>query len=172
MVATSLWETPGWLPRNHLPKHLANLLTRTKPSSLVVLSESRSEGLEMDLPDQLLIPAEECQVVVEGAEVCFQATLDFELTMQAPAVVKAVKRLKRARKKFLDAYPGLGLSGDHIALIPVGWAQSDRRYLEKTADFQRDHLAFCGDSYGPSILGDENILSSLAAAREQFAKHT
>ena len=175
LVAQSIWEATFWLPRSQLPQNLAGLATRTTPTSLVVLSDTVKDPESLkDLCDVLLIPAEGVQVMIHANEVCFQATLDFELTMQAQGVVKAIKRLKRARKKFLAVYPDIALSGNHIALIPVGWAQPvgprDQRFLEKIKDFQSEHLMFCGDTYGQSTLGDQNFLSSVTSACEAMTQ--
>ena len=99
-----------------------------------------------------------------------QATLNFELTLSAPEVVKAVKRLRRARKKLLAAVPELKVDGDHIALLPVAWGQplapNERKVMAKLADFkfQAKHLLFCGDAYGPHLEGDKNIIDSALKA--------
>ena len=104
-----------------------------------------------------------------------QATLNFELTLSAPDVVKAVKRLRRARKKLLAAVPDLKTEGDHIALLPVAWSQplapNERKIMAKLGDynFQKKHLAFCGDAYGPHLEGDKNIIGSAMKACDVLA---
>lgn len=173
LVAQNPWDALLWLPKNLWPSRLVNMTSKAKPSSAVVLSEEIVKPDTTDMPDILVIPAENVQVLVEhGRSVCFQATLNFELTLQAPAVVKAVKRLRRARKKLLAAYPDLELAGDHIALVPVAWSQptspSDRRLLEKL-DLKREqakHLIFCGDAYGPSMFAEQNLMDSVRCAVE------
>ena len=172
VVAQPPWDASSWLNRNDLPPTLTAVVTRSKPSSLVVISDIMTGHEDYDFPDVLLIPAENVQVVIDGAEICFQATLDYELTMQAPAVVKAVKRLKRARKKFLAAYEGVKCEGDYLALIPVGWGHltqpGERRVASKLSgsDIQKDHLLFCGDAYGAEFNGDQNFIESCNYAYE------
>ena len=73
---------------------------KAKPSSAVVISESIVQAPKEDIPDVILVPAESCQIITNQKDsLCFQATLNYELTVQAPAVVKAIKRLKRAQEK-------------------------------------------------------------------------
>lgn len=178
VITVPPWEAQLFLPRRHWPKRLASLTSRTKPASLVVLSEFLENLEDVDLPDVMLIPAEGVQVTIDGHEICFRATLDFELTMQAPAVVKAVKRLRRARKKFLAAFPNLNSSGDYLALIPVGWATplspGDRRVADpiSTKDLHQDHLLFCGDGYGSDINGDKNFLTSVLSTTDHISNQT
>lgn len=172
LVATSIWDGLPWIQRSELPKNLATLANRTKPASLVILSETILNPESVDLPDILLVTRESVQIVLDGNEICFQATLDYELTMNAPAVVKAVKRLKRARKHLLEAVPELALEGEHIALIPVAWGQpltpAEQKYMEKIKDIQEQHIMFCGDCYGTSVLGDQNILYSIHQVADTF----
>lgn len=168
-VAQSPWEALTWLPKEYWPAALIPVATKAKPVSLLVLSE-RFESGDL-LPDLLLIPAEEVQVRVQnGTEICYQATLDYELTMQAPNVVKAVKRLRRAKAKLHASLPELKTSGEHLALVPVGWSQvashQDRRYVDRLGQksFQQSHLVFVGDAYGAEELGDANLLHSIDEA--------
>ena len=177
LVAMPPWLSSPWLPKSYWPTSLLALISKTKPVSAVVLTESLIESSEEKLPDVILIPAEGVQAFVTAkTEVTFQATIDFEISHSAPEVVKAVKRLKRARSKLLLAYPGVCTQEDHIALVPVGWAQSpsstEMRHIERIGKQQlnKRHLAFCGDAYGPSYDGDANIIKSVVAACETLAK--
>jgi len=170
VVAQTPWQAASWLRRSYWPAHLLQVASKTKPVSVVVLSERLTDPA-VDLPDVVLVPSEKVQIVRHGpGEVCFQATVDFELSLQAPAVVKAVKSLKRARKKLQTLHPGVVGEGNHIALQTVAWAQSpvqtDKRYLEKLdrKPFSTGSLAFCGDAYGGSYDGDANLVRSVAAA--------
>lgn len=173
IVAQSPWEAALWLPRSLWPSKLLSIATKTKPVSAVTLSEELLVA-NIDLPDVIIVPAEEVQILVNKSlgEVSFQHTIDFELSLQAPDVVKAVKKLKRARRKLLSAFPGCVTEGDHIALVPVAWSQSphqaDRRWFEKLEAkvLNSDHLAFCGDAYGQSYDGDENLVRSILSITE------
>lgn len=174
VVAQPPWQAILWLPRSLWPADLLALASKTKPVSAVVLSEKLLTGGD-ELPDVTMVPAEKCQVVKNGAdEICYQATIDYEMSLQAPAVVKAVKALRRARKKLMAACPELSSEGDHIALQPVAWSQSpmqrDRRWLSKLRydKVNQSHLVFCGDAYGPRYDGDSNIVKSLLAACESL----
>ncbi len=177
VVAQPPWLALSWLPKSYWPTPVLNLAMKTRPVSVVVLSEVLKQPI--DLPDVCIIPSEQVQVLVnkENSEICFQATLDYEMSLNAPTVVKAVKRLRRARKKLLAAYPEMMTEGDHLALLPVAWAQSpiqtDRRYMEKLAkDFNTPTLAFCGDAYGASYDGDENFIASLLGTCNAIALET
>lgn len=174
VVAHSPWEAIQWLPKEYWPTALLTVASKTKPASVVILTESIKKSAP--LPDTILIPAEGVQAMVEEHEVCFQATLNFELTLQAPEVGKAIKCLRRARKKLCQAIPELELEGEHLTLLPVGWAQptaaSDRRWMEKLekGNFQSLDLAFCGDAYGESFDGDKNLMASVLSAAEYMTK--
>jgi glycine/D-amino acid oxidase-like deaminating enzyme len=168
LVAQSPWEASLWLPRPHWPSKLIGLINRVKPTSTVVLVGKRQDNEQFELPERLLIPAENVQVLVDPQAICFQATIPYELRLQAPEVVKAIKRLKRGRKKLLASFDGLSLEGEHIALQPVGWGAplgtSDRKLMKrfKLAECQNMHLGFCGDMYGDSVQGDQNIMASIS----------
>lgn len=170
IVAQPPWEAANWLARALWPPHVLQVALKTKPVSAVVLSEKILDK-KVDLPDVIVVPSEKVQAVrASPTELCFQATIDFELTIQAPAVVKAVKALKRARKKLLMLHPGACSEDSRIALQNVAWAQSpaqtDRRYLAKLAKkpIQSAALCFVGDAYGASYDGDQNVLWSLHGA--------
>jgi glycine/D-amino acid oxidase-like deaminating enzyme len=174
VVAQSPWEATPWLPKDVWPSKLLNIASKTKPVSLVILSQHRTDD-KADLPQTLMIPAEEVQVQIDAQQICYQATLNFELTVQAPAVVKAVKRLKRARKKLETVMPELKTEGEHIALLPVAWAQTvapaEQRWLEKMdgANVQRRHLGYCGDAYGAEADSDRNLIASVKAVCEAMS---
>ncbi len=174
VVAQNPWDASHWLGKDLWPSRLLNVSSKTKPVSMVILSLMRTSGAD-SLPETLLIPAEEVQVIADKKQICFQATLNYELTVQAPAVVKAVKRLKRAHKKLEQVYPDLQISGEHIALIPVAWAQavtpSELRWNDKLegSQYQKPHLAFCGDAYGAEFDCDLNLLGSLKALLEAMS---
>lgn len=175
VIAQSPWQAIQWLPKKLWPSSLLTIATKTKPVSIVVLSEKIIQGVE--LPDMVLVPSENVQVMTHlTGEINYHAVLDFEVSMQAPEVVKAVKRLKRASRKLHQAKPELKTEGEHIALIPVGWAQSvtatERRWLDKLEgkDFNSGLLAFCGDAYGASYHGDENTIKSVLSATEAMCQ--
>lgn len=178
VVAQPPWQAIAWLKRAQWPAQLLHVASKTKPVSVVVLSE-HIETPEMAIPDVLIVPSESAQIVRNGPnEIAFQATIDFELSMQAPAVVKAVRSLKRARKKLLNLYPGSVSETGHIALIPVAWAQppaqSEKRWLLRAAKkpINTSSLAFCGDAYGESYDGDANVIKSLLAACAAITKQS
>ena len=177
VVAIPPWEALAWLSKEYMPQPVIQVSSRVRPVSVLSLGATitqyptQESGEARSLPHIVLIPAEQVQVMVNPAgDICFQATLDYELTLQAPDVVKAVKRLRRAHKKFFGAMPGLVVQGDHIALKPVGWSRSltpaSLRLLKnlQTRSFQTEKVTFCGDAYGPDIEGDLNIISSVHSA--------
>lgn len=168
LVAQSPWEAILWLPKDLWPSRLLNIASKTKPVSLVTLSEINSfQGL----PDLLFVTAEDVQVVSLPGQICFQAPLNYELTVQAPAVGKTIKRLKRARKKLSLVYPEIGPEGgEHLALLSVGWTHSthpaEYKWFEKidASHVQKKHLGFAGDSIGAEETGDLNLITSVQDA--------
>lgn len=170
VVAQPPWQVLAWLRRPHWPPQLLQVATKTKPVSAVVLAD-RLRRDEPSLPDVLMIPSEGVQAIRSGAgEICFQATIDYEMSLSAPAVVKAVRGAKRARKKLAAMFPDLIVEDNHIALLPVAWAQplspGERRWIARITSKKAmlPGIAFCGDAYGTSFDGDANLTASLAQA--------
>ncbi len=171
VVAQPPWQALLWLPKHHWPAPLLAMANKVKPVSAVTLTERIENPSEADLPDLIMIPAEGVQAVRSSAdEITFQATIDYEISVQAPEVVKAVKRLKRARKKLLTARAGCMSENERIALVPVAWGQSaavsESKLLQRMAksNISSANLAFCGDCYGASYVGDENVIKSVVSA--------
>jgi predicted NAD/FAD-dependent oxidoreductase len=175
VVAQPPWQAMGWLKRTYWPAHILQVASKTKPVSVVVLAEEILQPT-LEIPDVILVPSERVQIVRNGEkEICFQATIDFELSLQAPAVVKAVKQLKRARRKLLALHPHFVTEKNHLALQPIAWAQSplhaDRRWLTRlaTKPLASSTLAFCGDAYGSEYDGDANLVRSVTATVDALA---
>lgn len=177
IVAQSPWQASFWLARSHWPAHLLSLANKTKPVSVVVLSEQLLKT-DVEIPDVIIVPSEKVQIIRNGdRDLCFQATIDYEMSLQAPAVVKAVKALKRARKKLQLLFPDAISDTDHFALQPVAWAQSpifaEKRNIDKMrkkGTLEKD-IAFVGDAYGPNFDGDTNVISSIQSVVEQTASN-
>jgi glycine/D-amino acid oxidase-like deaminating enzyme len=176
IVAQPPWQATQWLPKQCLPPHVATLASKTKPVSTVVLTcpilpETKTEIIDA-MPQLLFVPAEGSHVIIQDEEVVLKATIDYEMSVVAPDVVKAVKRLKRALRKFAAAYPDLKLGPEHVALVPVGWAQtpfeSERKHIDKLKlkNIQSKQLMFCGDAYGTSFDGDVNLIESIQSILE------
>jgi predicted NAD/FAD-dependent oxidoreductase len=170
IIAQSPWQAAFWLPRAYWPAHLLSLANKTKPVSVVVLSEQLKKS-DIEIPDVIIVPAEKVQIIRNGErDLCFQATIDYEMSLQAPAVVKAVKALKRARKKLQLLFPDAVSDTDHFALQPIAWAQSPIFSEKRNIDKMRKKgttavdIAFVGDAYGANFDGDSNIISSIQAA--------
>lgn len=172
VVAQPPWTASQWLPKAFWPSSLATIVSKTKPVSAVVLSCPIEAGDVTDLPQLVFIPAESVQATISSKEIVFQATIDYEMSVVAPDVVKAVKRLKRAHRKLSAALPEIKTGMEHVALMPVSWAQSptlsERKHLDKLKmnAVQEHHLSFCGDAYGQSLDGDTNLIESVISASE------
>lgn len=168
VVAQPPWDVTTWLPKQYCPTAVLSISSKTKPVSSVVLAQKISK--DSGLPPFLFIPAEDAVAVLSGDELCLRTTIDFELSLQAPAVMKAVKSLKRAKKKLQLAYPDIVFTSEHLALLPVTWAQSvshsEKKWIDKIdlAKINKPNLAFCGDSYGPTYNYDENLVTSVIDA--------
>jgi glycine/D-amino acid oxidase-like deaminating enzyme len=172
VIAQAPWIAAQWLPKPLWPTQLLTVVNKTKPVSLVTLSCPILEGDTKDVAQFIVVPSESIQASVSPNEIVFQATIDFELSLQAPDVVKAVKRLKRAHRKFLLAATHIKTGVERLSLVPVAWAQTpimqERKYLDrlKMENIQDNHLAFCGDAYGQSLNGDDNLIESVVSASE------
>jgi glycine/D-amino acid oxidase-like deaminating enzyme len=172
VIAQAPWTAAQWLAKKLWPTQLLTVVNKTKPVSLVTLSCPVVSGDVAALAQVIFVPAEGVQASVSPKEIVFQATIDYELSLQAPDVVKAVKRLKRAHRKLLAAAPELKTGIERVALVPVGWAQTptllERKHLDRLDmnKIQDRHLAFCGDAYGQSLNGDDNLIESVISASE------
>lgn len=171
LVAQSPWEAVEWLDQKACPSYFLSLGQKFQPVSLVSLTYRLDK--ELPVPSLLWIPAEDVQMVKNHPlEICFQVIIDYEHSLDAPDVVKAIKRLKRSFKRIHNLY-GQGMSTPHqefLALHPVGWAQSAHAHFKRFIEnFDYDklnspHLAFCSDAYGDSYHPDRNLIKSLLAA--------
>jgi predicted NAD/FAD-dependent oxidoreductase len=176
IIAQSPWAASQWIPKALWPSALATIVNKTKPVSTVTLSCPVESGDPSVLPDLIFIPSENCHAYISSKEIVFKTTIDYEMSMVAPDVVKAVKRLKRAHRKFTAATPDLVTGIEHLALLPVTWAQSpnfsERKYLDKLKfnSVQHAHMGFCGDAYGVNLDGDANIIESVVASSEAILK--
>ena len=170
IVAQPIWSAQKWLKKEYWNQNLLKALTKTTPSSLVTLTtQVVRKDKDFVFPfDTLMIPAESTQAIVESQHsVVFQVTIDYESSLQAPTVIKAVRQLKRAKKKFnLAMEESCELTGEYIALVPTAWAQPT---LANQINFyqgefelysEKNKLFFVGDSYGESFHGDENCIHS------------
>ena len=171
VVAQPPWQAMMWLPKHFWPASLLAMASKVKPVSAVTLTERIKKSTAGDLPDLIMIPAEGVQAIRSSEdEITFQATIDFEISVQAPEVVKAVKRLKRARKKLLAARADCMSDHERIALVTVAWGQSavvsETKLLQRMAkaNISTANLGFCGDCYGASYVGDENVIKSVVSA--------
>lgn len=169
VVAQSPWESISWLQREHCPTSFLSLALKHAPVSLVTLSLRFKEPVTIS--SRILLPKDGVQVLkISERELCLQVIIDFETFLDAPGVVSAVKRLKRARKKLCQNLELGDVSDEFLALRPVGWAQDTRAGARKFvegfdfAQLNQTHLAFCGDSYGPGYDPDQNLIKSLLAA--------
>jgi len=183
VVAQPPWSAQLWLKKEYWETGLLKILTKTTPSSLVTLT-TRIDRKDKDfiVPfDCLMIPAEETQAIVENEHsIVFQVTLDFESSLQAPNVIKAVRKLKRAKKKLNLAFEEhCVLEGDHIALVPTAWAQptsaTHAPFFSGEFDLhsEKNKIFFVGDSYGDSFNGDKNCILSFNQFSKNLAKaHT
>lgn len=170
VVAVNPWDALNFIPKKLLPTTINQLVSRGKPVSLVTLTIT-PEGLPEDFPQWSLIPAEKTAAILQpSGQITFQVAIDFEKYLDAPSVVKAVKKLRRSHKKLLASFPDVETIKEHIALLPVGYSCSlgykDRKLVAKLAEgaFEKDHLYFVGDGYGQSAVSEVNIKQSVLRA--------
>lgn len=175
VVAVNPWDALNFIGKKLLPTAINQLVSRGKPVSLVTLTVM-PENLPEDFPQLSLIPAEKTAATLQpSGQLTFQVAIDFEKYLDAPSVVKAVKKLRRSHKKLLAQFPDLELSKEHIALVPVGYSCSvgykERKLFAKLAEgsFEKDHLFFVGDAYGQSAISENNITQSVLRACHRLA---
>ena len=170
LVAQSPWHAAEWLQHADQPTPVLQLALKSKPTSAVNLNLKLKDPCE--IPDLIYVPAEGVQIIQRDEKtLCFQTFIDFEHSLDAPSVLKAIKRLKRARKKIQIANASISGEDEHLALISVAWPLSahvnEQKLLDKLKDpqnFQSKHLSFCGDSYGGDYSPDTNLVKSLTSA--------
>jgi hypothetical protein len=151
IVAQSVWECIEWLPRNEWPPSYLHLATKTKPVSCVSLAfriEDKNWDSVKELSELIFVPAEKAHVFISPSqEVCIRTALDFEVSMQAPSVVKAIRRLKRTRKRLEQLNEGFSGTPERISLVPVYWDEPvsmfERRFLRELKNSQ-EHIEFAG----------------------------
>lgn len=169
IVAQPPWFALNWLPRHYIPVEILNFALKTKPVSLLTLSEG-IEGI-CSLPDLTFVTSEQVEVFhQQGRNLCYQIPMDYEVSMDAPEVIKALRRLRRAQRKVhKHIEPGV-LRGEKLRLQSVAWPASclfqDNRLIKalgsiKASSDPGSHISFVGDSYGASFCGDSNLLMSL-----------
>ena len=175
VVAQPIWDAVKWVHKKYYPKQVLNLMGKTTPISTVVLSTKLTQGDADKINAITIVPAENVHVVKSSnQELCFQATIEYEQSLHAETVVKAIKRLRRSVKKFFLAHPEHKNDGENIALVPVSWAQNtgaeSHNHLDVLSEYEYydDHLVFCGDAYGNSFDGDLNCIQSINAATDRI----
>ncbi|MCB9229648.1 MAG: NAD(P)/FAD-dependent oxidoreductase [Deltaproteobacteria bacterium] len=162
-------ELPGWLDQSMIPVPVLHAALRSRPASVVTLT---LKGQDLELPaDLTFIPSEGCYALnFSKNTIILHALINYEQSLDAPSVVKAIRRLRRAGKKLVSSLSGAIMEHEHLALASVGWSCSalpgDRKMKEAldADDIQARHLLFCGEAYGSSWNPDENLIRSVASA--------
>jgi protoporphyrinogen oxidase len=167
VFAIPLAKTRGLLPKEIYAPEQSKFVSRIAPQSLVVYEiahfsqvQSEESKLTAAVFDKLIFPVEQAQgVITEDDRVLLYTSLDFEDSMQAPAVREAVARLKRAASRILgEAYlselkKGFRMSQsilfDKVVLLPVAKIMADGQKCAweiKQVKMGVPHLYCCGDS--------------------------
>jgi hypothetical protein len=173
LIAQSPWEAVEWLDKKSCHPWLWAMASQTTPTSAVVLVERIiAEGGDKEI-STVFVPAEET-VVYRLGDSCLtcQTIIDFENSLNSPAVVKAIKQLRRAVGKYKKNYPELTTAGEYLALKAVAWphmgySRALKREFAYDASFRQ---SFCGDAYGSSFLPDENLIESVTNAGMEIAE--
>jgi glycine/D-amino acid oxidase-like deaminating enzyme len=175
-VCQNPWDASDWVDDHLIPNPLISYYSKTQAVSLVSLWAERLDKTEIFAKQMVYVPSEQVELFVDASQLAVHAAIPFEMSMDAPNVVKAIKRLKRGKRKLEQNFPELKFSEmEHLALLPTAWPQSpqalDRRYVktltpEKLAT--NEALYFCGDAYGPDYDGDLNLLRSVVNACDRI----
>lgn len=175
VVAQPPWSALDWISKTHWPKELLQLAVKAKPVSIVSISDSIDPDLlrtKLDGLSAMMVMSENVMFIAhESGEMVFRTPVDYEISLQAPEVVKTIKALRRARRK---VFKYLNLSEEetkdcveHVCLTSVGWSHSTQLGDERLFDriegnlYTDSGLFFVGDAYGKSNFAEENILSSV-----------
>ena len=169
VVAQHPSEALVWLDQHACPPPILLAGLKTRPASVVILNLT---GPRLNLPTTpCFIPAEECYgLQTSEGSATLHTVIDYERSLDAPSVVKAIRRLRRAAKKLEKAAPEFSIGHEHLALAPVGWSYSgspgEKKILEQLDpnNIQSRQLLFCGEAYGPSWNPDENLIRSVTSA--------
>ena len=176
VVAQAPWQMIDWMKQDYLPKEVLSIALKTKPTSLVCLADKVKNQSIPDLMDCTFVKSEDVRAFAFENTVYYILPIDYEVSLDAPSVVKAIKALKRAQKKLMGKIDGYESEKIHLSLFPIAWAQPasqmERKYVEKLAhsSFQSPDLSFCGDAYGLSYNPDRNVISSTLAVCELLSK--
>ncbi|MGE0174754.1 MAG: NAD(P)-binding protein [Oligoflexales bacterium] len=172
-IAHPPWDLQTWLEKKQIPNPVLVVASKAKPASALILSEKITSEIKDPIPGVTFIPSEGVHVVYDGyKDLCYRIALDYEVTYEAPTVTKAVRSIKRAKKRFHGVFESLTTQEGPFILVPAGWAvpwtHSDRKWAAKFSEpnFQNSHLVFVGDTYGDSPNGDENTINSILSACE------
>ncbi|MDD9951313.1 MAG: NAD(P)-binding protein [Zetaproteobacteria bacterium] len=169
-----------WLEMEWLPRPVMQQAIKVLPVSLVKLSldlPQLDESWSAEAPNfcpatWILVENVTFQLEGEG-KVSFKTWIDFEQSLDAPSVVKAVRRLRRAKEKLLRSLglvdQGSSAQGrERIALVPVGpghpatsLAARLGAYLELEQSLHGKYISFCGDMLGSSFSPDKNLMTSV-----------
>ena len=183
VVAQSPWEALNWLDQNYYPPELLSIALKAKPVSVVSLTHSIEstadlnsdieDRIALEFSDMILVPSEQVSVInTLGRTLSYQTPVDYEMFLDAPVVSKAVRRLKRAKKKLMSLFPDIKTGNDFISLIPAGWTQiisQQSRQMPGSDLYNTEDLGFSGDSYGESFCPDENIARSVEKICSNFS---
>jgi len=163
VISHSPWDVIEWLDKESLPPVLVQSVKRKNPASLVVLS-TKIVGDWMG-PNTLFIASEGVHVTMAYGVSNFTVPIDYESSMRAPSVVKAIRKLRRAVKKLTKVFDKISFEQEHIALSTVGvnysTLLSEPLVSSEEKKLNQPHIGFCGSFYGSSFDPQKNILSSV-----------
>lgn len=185
ICADSPWASSSWLDESMMPKPVLQVVRRVQPVSAVTLTD------KVQLPDQEcfrqawygLMYNENVQLAcTKQGDLVARVWLPYEHSLSAPNVLKAVRRLKRARDRWCKLYAipdscevksaSVGVDqgrSERIILTPVAGPQStaakDQRWMSRldAPQFSRPDLQFCGGAYGQGYQLSANLKTSTQA---------
>lgn len=178
VVTPPCWTLLDWLEKDNIPTDLLKYILKTKPISAVVLTFHLENLIKEDLDAwHVWVSAEDVIARFTHAnELVLQVPIDFEKSLDAPLVVKAVKALRRAANKLakhleLDTFE---IDDGHLSLIPAAWSTpnqaADQKLMKKLTreTICASNIFFCGDSYGSSVDAETNLQTSVLAVSDSL----
>ena len=176
----------SFLSRDDMSPPQSKLLSRARPQSLVAVEFSAFKphrlplwSAEMPAPGtRFIFPVERAEALVTSQDtVVFYTRLDFEDSLQAPAVREGVSRLRRAAARMLDdvalkiSRPGMHawtsrsttpVCQERIILCPIAWAFSPEQKTDlREVRMAKDGLYCCGDSFSWDEIPWKNLTTSV-----------
>ena len=150
VVAQPLLSAENWLEKKHLD---AFALRKEAPTSSLCIGIAAGQT---SLPNYMLVANDQTLAVRADDLYILSIRLGFEVSLQAPRVLQALGKLKRAARFLQKIDARIKASPLWVALLPAACV------VPVPIPSSDSSLFFCGDNYGDnSEDGDSNLIDSI-----------